>query len=78
MADLPARIHLYDSTGAGREVPLDDVTPFTFHAELARFLADGTPMQVSPVQSRNVVAVMEAAEASANDLGRPVAPDLRA
>ena len=76
VADLPARIFLYDNSGARREIPLDRVQPFTFHAELAAHLIDGAPMQVSPVQSRNVVAVMEAAESSALDLGRPVAPDL--
>lgn len=76
VADLPARIFLYDSTGSCREVSLDEVAPFTFHAELAAHLADGSQMQVSPVQSRNVVAVMEAAEESARDLGRPVTPHL--
>lgn len=76
VADLPARIFLFDSSGASRPIPLDEVTPFTFHAELAAHLADGSPMQVSPVQSRNVVAVMEAAEESARNLGRPVTPQL--
>jgi len=76
VADLPARVFLYDATGAAQEIPLDDVTPFTFHEELARHLIDGAAMQVSPVQSRNVVAVMEAAEASALDLGRPIVPHL--
>ena len=76
VADLPARIFLYDATGAAVEIPLDEVAPFTFHTELAGFLSDGSPMQVSASQSRNVVAVMEAAEASARDLGRPVVPHL--
>jgi scyllo-inositol 2-dehydrogenase (NADP+) len=76
VADLPARVYLYDTDGNSREVPQDDVDPFTFHAELAAHLADGSAMQVSPVQSRNVVAVMEAAEESARNLGRPVHPDL--
>ena len=76
VADLPARIFLYDNTGAAREIPLDAVAPFTFHAELAAHLIDGSARQVSPVQSRNVVAVMEAAESSAQDLGRPVTPQL--
>lgn len=76
VADLPARIFLYDSTGTSSPVPLDEVTPFTFHAELAAHLRDGSPMQVSPIQSRNVVALMEAAEESARDLGRPVKPSL--
>lgn len=74
VADLPARIFLYDNSGAAQSIPLDDVTPYTFHRELAAHIADGSPMQVSPVQSRNVVAVMEAAEESAHDLGRPVIP----
>lgn len=76
VADLPARIVLFDASGVSRPIPLDEVAPFTFHAELAAHLADGSPMQVSPVQSRNVVAVMEAAEQSAKNLGRPVAPNL--
>lgn len=76
VADLPARIFLYDNTGARREVPLDEVAPFAFRAELAAYLADGSAMQVSPIQSRNVVAVMEAAEASARDHGRPVVPEI--
>lgn len=76
VADLPARVFLYDNTGASQQIPLDDVTPFTFHAELAEFLANGSAMQVSPIQSRNVVAVMEAAEESARNLGRPVVPQL--
>jgi hypothetical protein len=33
-------------------------------------------MQVDPLQSRNVVAVMQAAEESARNLGRPVVPRL--
>ncbi|NDG96293.1 MAG: hypothetical protein EBY42_10930, partial [Actinobacteria bacterium] len=78
VADLPARIFLFDNTGASREIPLDEVTPFTFHAELAAYLTDGTAMQVDPRQSRNVVSVMEAAEESATNLGRPVTPHLAA
>jgi scyllo-inositol 2-dehydrogenase (NADP+) len=76
VADLPARIFLYDNTGASQEIPLDDVPPFTFHGELAAFLSNGTAMQVDPKQSRNVVAVMEAAEESARNLGRTVTPTL--
>jgi len=76
VADLPARVFLYDNTGASQQIPLDDVHPYTFHAELAGFLDSKSAMQVSPIQSRNVVAVMEAAEESARDLGRPVVPRL--
>ncbi len=74
VADLPARLFLYSTDGARSAVPLDDVVPFTFHRELAQHLASGVPMQVSARQSRDVVAVMEAAEESARDLGRPVVP----
>lgn len=76
VADLPARLFRYDTAGTRVEVPLDDVPPHLFHRELAAHLATGAPMQVSARQSRNVVAVMEAAEASARDLGRPVTPRL--
>ncbi len=76
VADLPARLFRYGADGSRVEIALDDVTPYEFHRELAAHLATGAPMQVSARQSRNVVAVMEAAEASARDLGRPVTPTL--
>jgi predicted dehydrogenase len=76
VADLPAilTVHLHD--GTRRQVPLANVEPFRFHASLAALLASGTPMEVSALQSRNVVAVMEAAERSASDGTRPVVPNL--
>ena len=67
---------MHASDGSRREVELDVVEPYTFHRELAAHLASGAPMQVSAAQSRDVVAVMEAAEESALDLGRPVTPSL--
>jgi scyllo-inositol 2-dehydrogenase (NADP+) len=76
VADLPARLSLYPPEGASTPVELDEVTPYAFHRELAAHLATGAPMQVSATQSRNVVAVMEAAEESARNLGRPVTPTL--
>ena len=76
VADLPALISVHDANGVATQVPLDDVPQFLFHRELVAYLTDGTPMQVSPLQSRNVVAVMEAAEASAEQMGRPVQPQL--
>ena len=77
VADLPAilTVHLHD--GTRRTVPLKTVAPFRFHAGLAALLASGEPMEVSALQSRNVVAVMEAAERSACDGARPVVPNLR-
>jgi predicted dehydrogenase len=76
VADLPARLSVFGPDGSSTPVALDEVAPFTFHRELAAHLRDGSPMQVSARQSRNVVAVMEAAEESARMLGRPVTPSL--
>lgn len=76
VADLPARLFVHREGGVCEEVPLDDVTPYAFHAELVGHLERGVPMQISARHSRNVVAVMEAAEQSALDLGRPVVPSL--
>lgn len=76
VADLPALVHLYDTSGDSRLIPLDEVEPFGFHREFAGLLLDGTPTQVQTVQSRNVVAVMQAAEESAAANGIPVVPDL--
>jgi hypothetical protein len=76
VADLPALITLYSPDGSSRSITLDEVPAYTFHRELAAHLASGTPMQVSAQQSRDVVAVMEAAEESAKNLGRQVVPEL--
>jgi predicted dehydrogenase len=73
---IPALVTLYAPDGSSRSINLDEVPAYTFHRELAAHLASGTPMQVSAQQSRNVVAVMEAAEESAKDLGRQVVPEL--
>lgn len=76
VADLPARLFLHGVDGTREVVELDDVEPYLFHRELAAHLLTGQPMQVSARQSRNVVAIMEAAEESAMALGRPVEPAL--
>ena len=76
VADLPARLFYRGESGDTREVDLDTVSPHIFHAELAAHLLTGAPMQVNAQQSRNVVAIMEAAEESAKACGRPVTPDL--
>jgi scyllo-inositol 2-dehydrogenase (NADP+) len=78
VADLPAQIFLFDTDGTATQIELDAVAPFEFHRELAVLLTHGTPMQVNALSSRNVVAIMEAAEQSAKDLGRPVSPQVRA
>lgn len=76
VADLPARLFLYRPDGTREPVPLDPGDPYAFHRQLAANLATGAEMEVSALQSRNVVAIMEAAEASARQLGRPVDPVL--
>ena len=78
VADLPAQIFVYKDDGQRVQVDLDDVTPYLFHQELAAYLLDGTPMQVSALGSRDVVALMEAAEASALRNGMPEVPQLLA
>jgi scyllo-inositol 2-dehydrogenase (NADP+) len=76
VADVPAQISLYAADGSRTPIDLDQVAPFMFHQQLAEYLIDGRPMQISSSQSRDVVAVMQAAEDSARDLGRPVTPSL--
>jgi len=76
VADLPARLYLFTSDGTKTLIELDKVEPFAFHRELAAHLLAGEPMQISAIQSRDVVAVMQAAEESARDLGRPIVPNL--
>jgi scyllo-inositol 2-dehydrogenase (NADP+) len=77
VADLPAMLSIHREGRRCENVELDDVTPFSFHASLAAYLRSGTPMTVTALQSRNVVGIMQAAEQSALQNGRPVVPDLR-
>ena len=76
VADLPAIITLNRADGSSQIIPLVTVEPFSFHASLAKFLADSTPMTVEATQSRDVVAIMQAAEESALKNGLPVTPSL--
>jgi scyllo-inositol 2-dehydrogenase (NADP+) len=74
VADLPAILTLHHPDGTTQFLELDEVAPFSFHRSVAEYLLNGTPSEVSAVESRNVVALMEAAEASARANGRPVVP----
>ena len=76
VADLPARIFVQLPDQEPAEVSPVEQEPFGFHRELAEFLRSGATMEVRPIQSRNVVAVMEAAERSAASGSMPVKPDL--
>lgn len=76
VADLPAIITLNRADGSSEVVPFIAATPFAFHASLAEFLENGTPMTVEANQSRDVVAIMQSAEESALQNGLPVTPKL--
>jgi scyllo-inositol 2-dehydrogenase (NADP+) len=76
VADLPALITRFTPGTDAEAVELLDVPAHQFHGEIAGRLLRGEPMQVSTAQSRDVVAVMEAAEESARHQGRPVTPVL--
>ena len=76
VADLPAIITLHRSDGSSEVISHLSVEPYSFHASLVSFLKDRTPMAITAIQSRDVVAIMQAAEESALTNGTPVAPTL--
>lgn len=76
VADLPAIVSVYTIDGSRRFVDLDAVEPFAFHRSVVDYLRDARPMEVTAAQSRDVVAVMEAAEESARQNALPVVPHL--
>jgi predicted dehydrogenase len=77
VADVPAVLTLHTHDGNVSTVVLDDVQPFSFHATLVAYLHKGKPMAVTALQSRNVVAIMEAAEQSALTNARCVVPNIK-
>lgn len=76
VADLPAIVTVHGVDGRVVPVQLDVVEPFAFHRSIVEYLTSGTPMEVQASQSRDVVAVMEAAEESARRNAVPVTPHL--
>ena len=76
VADLPALLSIHRADGTVESVELDEVPRYSFHTALAAHLQHGTAMPVTAAQSRDVVAVMEAAEQSATRNGMPVEPRL--
>jgi hypothetical protein len=56
---------------------LQPLQPYEFHRSIVEFINNGTSMEVNALQSRNVVAIMQAAEQSAVQNALPVAPVLR-
>jgi len=77
VADLPAVLSVHHIDGSSRIAALQPLQPHEFHRSIVSFLNDKTPMEVNSVQSRNVVAIMQAAEQSALQNAFPVVPQLR-
>ena len=77
VADLPAILTVFSNSGSRTIVPLDSVEPYAFHKSLVKHVRASTPVSVLALQSRNVVSIMEAAEASALSNAVPVTPNIR-
>lgn len=77
VADLPALLTVHNVDGTSRVAPLLAREPHEFHRSIVEYLTNGVPMEVNALQSRNVVAIMQAAEQSATQNAMPVTPVLR-
>lgn len=77
VADLPAILTVHHTDGTSRIAPLQPLVPHEFHRSIVELLNNGTPMEVNALQSRNVVAIMQAAEQSAVQNAMPVVPMIR-
>ncbi len=77
VADLPAILTLHSHDGSQSVISLDSVEPFSFHQSLVSYLQNNTAMEVQALQSRNVVAIMEAAERSALNNALPEIPNIK-
>ena len=77
VADLPAILTVHHVDGTSRVAPLRPLEPHEFHRSIVEHINNGFPMEVNALQSRNVVAIMQAAESSALQNALPVTPVLR-
>jgi len=68
---------VHHSDGTSRTAPLQPLEPHEFHRSIVEYLNNGTLMEVNALQSRNVVAIMQAAEESAMQNALPVIPVIR-
>jgi predicted dehydrogenase len=75
-ADLPAILSVHRADGTHEVITNSSVTPFSFHQSVSDFIHNKTPMSVTTSQSRDVVAIMQAAEESARANGRSIEPVL--
>lgn len=76
VADLPAIITLYRGDGSSEVISHVSQAPYSFYSSLVAYLNHATPMSVVASQSRDVVAIMQAAEESALANGKPISPVL--
>ena len=74
VADLPAIISLHRADGSSEVIKHVSVEPYSFYSSLVAYINDGTPMSIVAQQSRDVVAIMQAAEESALSNGKPITP----
>ena len=77
VADLPAILTVHHTDGTSRIATLQPLAPHEFHRSIVEYINYGTSMEVNALQSRNVVAIMQAAEQSALRNAMPVVPVLR-
>jgi predicted dehydrogenase len=73
-ADLPAILTVYRPDGSHEVIPNSPVHLHSFHERVVAYLNHKIPMNVTTRQSRDVVAIMQAAEESALSNGRSVTP----
>jgi len=73
-ADLPAILTVHRADGTDEVIPNSLAEPYSFHQSVVAYLNHKTPMNVTTRQSRDVVAIMQAAEESALSNGRSVIP----
>ena len=74
-ADSPPLLDLHTTDGSVTRLATPPGPAYAFHAELADRIQLGLPSRVTGEQSRQVLAVMEAAVASAEAGGLPVVPE---
>ncbi len=77
VADLPAILTLHSQDSTSTIVQLEKLDEYQFHKSIVDYLTTGAPMSVTALQSRNVVAIMQAAEESARNNAMPVSPRIR-
>jgi predicted dehydrogenase len=75
-ADLPAILTIHRADGTSEVIANTAPAPYSFHKGVVEYLNHKTPMSITTAQSRDVVAIMQAAEESAQSNGRSVTPSL--